>query len=84
MPSIFWSKENFIFLRQKKPAVRNTVVHAAALEAQEASSEKALITLSAKHIFLEDNLPLETFLLVKIGHMLWRMLTLLTFCFCHH
>lgn len=28
------------FFRQKKPAVKNTVVHAAALEAQEASSKK--------------------------------------------
>lgn len=28
------------FFKQRKPAVKNTVVHAAALEAQEASSEK--------------------------------------------
>lgn len=37
--NIFGAKKTH-FLRQKKPAVKNTVPHAAALEAQEASSEK--------------------------------------------
>lgn len=45
--------------------MKNTVVHAAAAEAQEASSEKPCIILSAKHIFFEDDLPLETFLLLS-------------------
>lgn len=58
-------RRKVFFLRQRKPAVKNTVVHAAALEAQEASSEKPWIILSAKHIFFEDDLPLETFLLLS-------------------